>query len=151
MKYLTSFAFICPFLLFHPRLNVGIAFLATMPYDHVTVNMEREEVCLQRTMPRLDPRLVSTTTGGVEASCPDCLLPFGFLMGIIGLAATSVACARDPPGSVLSVLGWILLGVSVLGIGASCLWRHYKKHKRKQLCGSWSMLVGETDAKKVVV
>ncbi|KAJ6653284.1 hypothetical protein lerEdw1_009373 [Lerista edwardsae] len=122
-----------------------------MPYDHVTVNMEREEVCLERTLPRPDPRLISTTTGGTEASCGDCLLPFGLVLGIIGLAATSVACANDPPGSVLSVLAGSVLGLGVLGTGASCLWKHYRRRKRKQLCGSWSMLVGETDAKKVVV
>ncbi|XP_066486462.1 transmembrane protein 100-like [Tiliqua scincoides] len=133
------------------RLDAGIVFLATMSYDHVTVNMEREEVCLERAKSCLDPRLVSTTTGGVEASCPDCLLPFGLVVGIIGLAATSVACVHDPPGSVLSILGWLLLGVGVLGMGASCLWRHYRKRKRKQRRGSWSMLVGETEAKKVVV
>nr|XP_034992644.1 transmembrane protein 100-like [Zootoca vivipara] len=118
-----------------------------VPYDRVRVNMEREEVSLERTVLPLDPRLISTTTGGVEASCRDCLLPFGLLMSIIGLAATSVAGVHDPPGSVLSVLGWVLLGSGVLGVAASCLWQQYRRRKR---CGSWTLLM-EPEAKKAVI
>uniref|UniRef100_A0A670J358 Transmembrane protein 100 n=1 Tax=Podarcis muralis TaxID=64176 RepID=A0A670J358_PODMU len=88
-----------------------------------------------------------TITGGVEASCRDCLLPFGLLMSIIGLAATGVAGARDPPGSVLSVLGWVLLGSGVLGVAVSCLWQQYRSRKR---CGSWTLLM-EPEAKKAVI
>nr|XP_008115425.1 PREDICTED: transmembrane protein 100-like [Anolis carolinensis] len=117
-----------------------------MPYDRVTVNIEREEVCLERTASRLG--LIGTTTGGVEASCRECLLPFGLVLGIIGLAATSVACARDPPGSVLSVLGWILLGTGVLGVATSCAWQQYRQRKR---CGSWTILVGEAEANTVAI
>nr|XP_028560412.1 transmembrane protein 100-like [Podarcis muralis] len=120
---------------------------ATAPYDRVRVNMEREEVFLERSALPLDPRLISTITGGVEASCRDCLLPFGLLMSIIGLAATGVAGARDPPGSVLSVLGWVLLGSGVLGVAVSCLWQQYRSRKR---CGSWTLLM-EPEAKKAVI
>ncbi|XP_054851318.1 transmembrane protein 100-like [Eublepharis macularius] len=117
-----------------------------MSYDIVTVNMEREEVCL----PRLDPRLLSTTTGGTEASWQDCLLPFGLVLGVIGLAATSVACAHDPPGSVLAIIGFTLLGVGVLGMATSCWCRRYRRRKR-EWDGSWSVLVGDTQAKKPIV
>ncbi|XP_061445988.1 transmembrane protein 100-like [Rhineura floridana] len=118
-----------------------------MSYDRVTVNMEREEVSLERTAPPLDPHLISTTTGGVEASCRDCLLPFGLVVGIIGLAATSVAGAHDSPGSVLSILGWVLLGAGILGVASSCLWQQYRRRKRY---GSWTVLM-EPEAKKAVV
>lgn len=121
-----------------------------MPYDHVTVNMEKEEVCLKCTTPALDPRLVGTTTGGVEASCQDCLLPFGLFLCITGLAATSVAWAHDPPGSALTVLGLIVLMVGVLGLAVSCLCYCYRKWKKARR-GSWSLLVAEAQAKKVVV
>uniref|UniRef100_A0A8D0B5V1 Transmembrane protein 100 n=1 Tax=Salvator merianae TaxID=96440 RepID=A0A8D0B5V1_SALMN len=81
----------------------------------------------------LDPRLISTTTGGVEASCANCMLPLGLVLGIIGLAATGVACANDRPGSVLSVMGWTLLATAVLCVAASWLWWYYRKRKK---CGS---------------
>ncbi|KAJ7313998.1 hypothetical protein JRQ81_005864 [Phrynocephalus forsythii] len=119
-----------------------------MPYDRVTVNIEKEEVSLERTAPRLDPRLISTTTGGVEASCRDCLLPFGLVLTVIGLSATSVACVNDPPGSVLSVLGWVLLGTGVLGVAVSCAWQQWRTRKRS---GSWTILESETETKKPVV
>ncbi|XP_048374223.1 transmembrane protein 100-like [Sphaerodactylus townsendi] len=117
-----------------------------MSYDVVMVNMEREEVCL----PRLNPHLLSTTTGGAEASWQDCLLPFGLVMGIIGVAATSVACARDPPGSVLAILGFTWLGVGALAVTVSCWCRRYRRRKR-EWDGSWSVLVGETQAQKAMV
>ncbi|XP_060112122.1 transmembrane protein 100-like [Heteronotia binoei] len=117
-----------------------------MSYDVVTVNMEREEVCL----PRLDPHLLSTTTGGAEASCQNCLLPFGLVLGVIGVAATSVACARDPPGSVLAILGFTLLGVGALAVATSC-WCRQSWRRKREWDGSWSVLVGETQAKKVIV
>lgn len=117
-----------------------------MSYDVVTVNMEREEVCL----PRLDPHLLSTTTGGTEASWHNCLLPFGLVLGVIGLAATSVACANDPPGSVLAILGFTLLGVAALGVATS-YWCRRSRRLKREWDGSWSVLVGEAQDKKVIV
>ncbi|KAF7238783.1 hypothetical protein EYD10_14511 [Varanus komodoensis] len=122
--------------------------MASSPYDRVTVNMEREEVSLERTKPRLDPRLISTTTGGVETSCRDCLPPFGLVLVIIGLAAVSVAAARDPPGSVLSVLGWVLLGIGVLGVTVGCNWRQSRRRKR---CESRTILTEEAGEKKAII
>ncbi|XP_025021599.1 ubiquitin-conjugating enzyme E2 S isoform X1 [Python bivittatus] len=133
----------------HVLLLVTIMALpSTLPYDRVTVNMEREEVCLERTKSQLDPRLVSTTTGGVEASCHSCLLPFGLLASIIGLATTSVACANGPPDSVLTVLGGVLLATGLLGAATSCMWQQYRRRKR---CSSWTLLTAETEAKKPVI
>uniref|UniRef100_A0A8D2L920 Transmembrane protein 100 n=1 Tax=Varanus komodoensis TaxID=61221 RepID=A0A8D2L920_VARKO len=84
--------------------------------------------------------ILCTTTGGVETSCRDCLPPFGLVLVIIGLAAVSVAAARDPPGSVLSVLGWVLLGIGVLGVTVGCNWRQSRRRKR---CESRTILTEE--------
>lgn len=125
-----------------------MALPSTLPYDRVMVNMEREEVSLGRTKSQLDPRLISTTTGSVENSCHSCLLPFGVLASIIGLVTTSVACAGRFSDTILTVAGGVLLATGLLGVTVSCIWQQYRRRKR---CGSWTILTGETQAKKAVI
>lgn len=125
-----------------------MALPSTLPYDRVTVNMEREEVSLERTKSQLDPRLISTSTGSVEDSCHSCLLPFEVLASIIGLVTTSVACAGSFSDTILTVIGGVLLAAGLLGVTVGCIWQQCRRRKR---CGSWTVLTGETEAKKSVI
>ncbi|XP_053865849.1 transmembrane protein 100-like [Malaclemys terrapin pileata] len=119
------------------------------PSDHVTVNMATEEVQIQLCP---DPRLVSTTTGGVEGACHHCLLPFSVVALLIGVAVTAVAYAQDTHGSVLSVLGLALLGAGALGLAGSYLAYRCRGRKiRGWRRGSFTLLVGDQLQKKVVV
>ncbi|KAK9397521.1 putative transmembrane protein-like [Crotalus adamanteus] len=130
------------------RFITVMALPSTLPYDRVMVNMEREEVSLERTKSQLDPRLISTTTGSIENSCHNCLLPFGVLASIIGLVTTSVACAGHFSDTILIVIGGVMLATGLLGVTVSCIWHQYRRRKR---CGSWTILTSETEAKKPVI
>ncbi|XP_074873017.1 transmembrane protein 100-like [Carettochelys insculpta] len=113
------------------------------PSDCVTVHMATEEVQLQ---PRLDPHLVSTTTGGVEGSCYRCVLPFSLVAVLIGAVMTALAYAQDAHGSVLWALGMALLSTGVLGLAGSCLSRKVRRWRQ----GSFTLLVGDQPQKVMV-
>ncbi|XP_075771228.1 transmembrane protein 100-like [Pelodiscus sinensis] len=118
------------------------------PPERVTVNMATEEVQIQ---PRLDPHLVSTTTGGVEGACSHCLLPFSAVAVLIGVVMTILAYAQDAHGSVLWVLGLVLLGTGALGLAGSCLARRCRGGKISWRHDSFTLLVGDQLQKKAIV
>lgn len=119
------------------------------PYNSVRLHVGSEEVHFERSAP--DPHLVSTATGGVEDSCPRCLLPFGLVITLMGLAVTGVAYAHDTHGSVLSVLGLALLGTGVLGIAGSCIMKRcWCRHLLGWHRGSITLLMDEQLQKAIV-
>uniref|UniRef100_A0A670YZ31 Transmembrane protein 100 n=1 Tax=Pseudonaja textilis TaxID=8673 RepID=A0A670YZ31_PSETE len=112
----------------HPANNMTIK---PYPPSHMTTKPH------PRTKSQLDPRLISTTTGSIEDSWHNCLLPFEVLASIIGLVTTSVAYAGSFSDTTLTVMGGVLLAVGLLGVTIGCIWQQYKSRKR---CGSWTVL-----------
>ncbi|CAB1451525.1 unnamed protein product [Pleuronectes platessa] len=93
---------------------------------------------LNRDQPRKDQGVVQLTaaTGGAEASCCRCTVPFGLVVLIAGVVVTAVAYTFNSHGSTISLLGLVLLsaGLGLLGSSAIC-WRlrlRRKKDKRRE-------------------
>lgn len=82
-----------------------------------------------------DSQLLAAT-GGTEVSCYRCTLPFGVVVLVAGVVVTAVAYAFNSHGSVISVLGLLLLGAGLVLLGSSALcWRlqlRKKKNKRRE-------------------
>ncbi|XP_060795008.1 transmembrane protein 100-like [Neoarius graeffei] len=71
--------------------------------------------CAARTNSILDQHLELTNiTGGTEGSCYRCTLPFSIVLLMIGTAVTAVAYSFNPHGSIISILGLVLLSSSLL-------------------------------------
>lgn len=68
-----------------------------------------------RTNSILDQHLeLTVATGGTEDSCYHCTLPFSIVLLMIGIAVTAVAYSFNSHGSVISILGLVLLSSSLL-------------------------------------
>lgn len=96
--------------------------------DHVVMVTTR--------MPYLNENQLLAATGGTEVSCYRCTVPFGVVVLVAGVVVTAVAYAFNSHGSVISVLGLLLLcaGLVLLGFSALC-WKlqlRKKKNKRRE-------------------
>ncbi|XP_053367638.1 transmembrane protein 100-like [Clarias gariepinus] len=68
-----------------------------------------------RTNSTLDQHLeLTVATGGTEDSCCRCTLPFSIVFLMIGIAVTAVAYSFNSHGSIISILGLVLLFSSLL-------------------------------------
>lgn len=98
-----------------------------------------------------DPRLISTTTGGMENSCHNCLLGFGMVTLLIGISTTGVCYANDPSNVTLSVFGHSVLIMGIVFIIFSCAWRYYRKKKKAKMMEDMAELCYENKLKKVQI
>ncbi|XP_007910355.1 transmembrane protein 100 [Callorhinchus milii] len=76
---------------------------------------------------------LSAATGGAETSCSRCTIPFGLVILISGVVVTAVAYSFNSHGSIISILGLVLLGSGLLLLGASAVcWRTRQCRKQAQ-------------------
>ncbi|XP_030053609.1 transmembrane protein 100 [Microcaecilia unicolor] len=130
------------------RPQVTLTALTALPQDERKPDLPDEDVEVQT---QADPRLLGTTTGGLEYSCHSCLLAFGLVTTLIGIVTTGVAYTRDSHGSVIATLGLVLLGSGLTSVALSCMWRRCWKKGRRRRKESFSMLVCEEQEKKMTV
>ncbi|KAG8569662.1 hypothetical protein GDO81_014510 [Engystomops pustulosus] len=95
-----------------------------------------------------DPHLISTTTGGMENSCHSCLLGFGMVTLIIGISTTALYYASDTHAIVLSVIGHSILGLGIISIIFSIMWRYYRKKRKERMNEDLAELFYENQQKK---
>ncbi|KAK2866518.1 hypothetical protein Q7C36_002574 [Tachysurus vachellii] len=57
---------------------------------------------------------LTVATGGTEASCYRCTLPFSIVLLMIAIAVTAVAYSFYSHGSIISILGPVLLSSCLL-------------------------------------
>lgn len=112
-----------------PRCAVKTSALAEKP--------RRDRAVLVTTrVPYVNESQLLAATGGTEGSCYRCTVPFGAVVLVAGVVVTAVAYAFNSHGSVISVLGLVLLcaGLVLLGSSALCwrLRRRKKKNKRRE-------------------
>lgn len=97
----------------------------------------RDRVVLVTTrIPYVNESQLLAATGGAEVSCYRCTVPFGVVVLVAGVVVTAVAYTFNSHGSVISVLGLVLLcaGLVLLGSSAFCwrLQRRKKTNKRRE-------------------
>ncbi|XP_069779122.1 transmembrane protein 100 [Narcine bancroftii] len=74
---------------------------------------------------------LTAATGGAELSCSRCTVPFGLVILIAGMVVTVVAYSFNSHGSVISVLGLVLLALGFLLMTSSAVcWRVRQCRKR---------------------
>ncbi|KAG2460501.1 transmembrane protein 100 [Polypterus senegalus] len=103
-----------------------------------TANMDKPNSndCTVGTVPLVSEVQLTAATGGAELSCYRCTVPFGVFILITGIVVTAVAYSFNSHGSIISVIGLVLLftGLLLLLSSAVC-WkvRHEcKKAKRRE-------------------
>uniref|UniRef100_A0A4W3IS51 Transmembrane protein 100 n=1 Tax=Callorhinchus milii TaxID=7868 RepID=A0A4W3IS51_CALMI len=98
-----------------------------------TVNVGSGEEITVRTHSRKNQGQLSAATGGAETSCSRCTIPFGLVILISGVVVTAVAYSFNSHGSIISILGLVLLGSGLLLLGASAVcWRTRQCRKQAQ-------------------
>ncbi|KAM8927730.1 transmembrane protein 100-like [Pelodytes ibericus] len=96
-----------------------------------------------------DPHLISTTTGGMENSCHNCMLGLGIIAFLIGVSATSVAVAAETIDFVLFVLGLSVIIIGISSVVFSCVWRVYRKKQKAKRNEDLAILFYESKEKKI--
>ncbi|XP_055476104.1 transmembrane protein 100 [Psammomys obesus] len=81
-------------------------------------------------------------TGGAELSCYRCIIPFAVVVFITGIVVTAVAYSFNSHGSIISILGLVLLssGLFLLASSALC-WKVRQKNKKVKRRESQTALV----------
>ncbi|XP_005394137.1 PREDICTED: transmembrane protein 100 [Chinchilla lanigera] len=81
-------------------------------------------------------------TGGAELSCYRCIIPFAVVVFITGIVVTAVAYSFNSHGSIISILGLVLLssGLFLLASSALC-WKVRQRSKKAKRRESQTALV----------
>ncbi|KAM8813425.1 transmembrane protein 100 [Rhynchonycteris naso] len=81
-------------------------------------------------------------TGGAELSCYRCIIPFAVVILITGVVVTAVAYSFNSHGSIISILGLVLLssGLFLLASSALC-WKVRQRSKKGKRRESQTVLV----------
>ncbi|KAJ3608472.1 hypothetical protein NHX12_025519 [Muraenolepis orangiensis] len=100
------------------------------------------------TVPLINELQLTAATGGADASCYRCTVPFGVVVLIAGVVVTAVAYAFNSHGSTISVLGLALLGIGVglLASSAACWKTRRRKRRMDRRRESQAALVVNQDA-----
>ncbi|KAF6097706.1 transmembrane protein 100 [Phyllostomus discolor] len=81
-------------------------------------------------------------TGGTELSCYRCLIPFAVVILITGIVVTAVAYSFNSHGSIISILGLVLLSSGLLLLASSALcWKVRQRNKKAKRRESQTALV----------
>ncbi|OWK15154.1 TMEM100 [Cervus elaphus hippelaphus] len=68
---------------------------------------------------------LAAATGGAELSCYRCVIPFAVVVLITGTVVTAVAYSFNSHGSIISILGLVLLSLGLFLLASSALcWKN---------------------------
>lgn len=114
------------------------------PKSPTPVTMEKSpksEVVIT-TVPLVSEVQLMAATGGAELSCYRCIIPFAVVVFITGIVVTAVAYSFNSHGSVISILGLVLLssGLFLLASSALC-WKVRQRNKKVKRRESQTALV----------
>ncbi|XP_054834994.1 transmembrane protein 100 [Eublepharis macularius] len=85
---------------------------------------------------------LTAATGGNELSCYRCTVPFGVVILIAGVVVTAVAYSFNSHGSIISVLGLVVLSFGLLLLASSALcWKIRQRSKKAKRRESQTVLV----------
>lgn len=94
------------------------------------------------TVPLVTEVQLMAATGGAELSCYRCIIPFAVVVFITGIVVTAVAYSFNSHGSIISILGLVLLssGLFLLASSALC-WKVRQRSKKAKRRESQTALV----------
>ncbi|EHB11116.1 Transmembrane protein 100 [Heterocephalus glaber] len=94
------------------------------------------------TVPLVSEVQLMAATGGAELSCYRCIIPFAVVVFITGIVVTAVAYSFNSHGSIISILGLVLLssGLFLLASSALC-WKVRQRRKKAKRRESQTALV----------
>ncbi|KAM5306949.1 transmembrane protein 100 isoform 1-T4 [Glossophaga mutica] len=94
------------------------------------------------TVPLVNEIQLMAATGGAELSCYRCLIPFAVVILITGIVVTAVAYSFNSHGSIISILGLVLLSSGLLLLASSALcWKVRQRNKKAKRRESQTALV----------
>ncbi|XP_061471299.1 transmembrane protein 100 [Rhineura floridana] len=107
-----------------------------------TMEKSTNNDCRVTTVPLVSECQLTAATGGAELSCYRCTIPFGVVILIAGVVVTAVAYSFNSHGSIISVLGLLLLssGLLLLALSALC-WKIRQRNKKAKRRESQTALV----------
>ncbi|KAK6479655.1 transmembrane protein 100-like [Huso huso] len=89
--------------------------------------------CVVTNVPLVNEVQLTAATGGAELSCYRCTVPFGVVILIAGIVVTAVAYSFNSHGSIISVIGLVLLSTGLLLLASSALcWKIRQARKSDQ-------------------
>ncbi|XP_062968788.1 transmembrane protein 100 [Cynocephalus volans] len=114
------------------------------PKSPMPVAMEKSpksEVVIT-TVPLVSEIQLTAATGGAELSCYRCIIPFAVFVFIAGIVVTTVAYSFNSHGSIISIIGLVLLssGLFLLASSALC-WKVRQRSKKAKRRESQTALV----------
>ncbi|MBN3300603.1 TM100 protein, partial [Amia calva] len=89
--------------------------------ERVLMEKTNNNDCVVTAVPLVNEVQLTAATGGAELSCYRCTVPFGVVILIAGIVVTAVAYSFNSHGSIISVLGLVLLSTGLLLLGSSAL------------------------------
>lgn len=94
------------------------------------------------TVPLVSEVQLMAATGGAGLSCYRCIIPFAVVVFIAGIVVTAVAYSFNSHGSIISILGLVLLftGKFLLASSALC-WKVRQRSKKAKRRDSQTALV----------
>ncbi|XP_005002422.1 transmembrane protein 100 [Cavia porcellus] len=82
------------------------------------------------TVPLVSEGQLMAATGGAELSCYRCVIPFAVVVFITGIVVTAVAYSFNSHGSIISILGLVLLSLGLFLLASSALcWKVRQRGK----------------------
>ncbi|MBN3283039.1 TM100 protein, partial [Polyodon spathula] len=89
--------------------------------------------CMVTSVPLVNEVQLTAATGGTELSCYRCTVPFGVVILITGIVVTAVAYSFNSHGSIISVIGLVLLSTGLFLLASSTLcWKIRQTRKSDQ-------------------
>lgn len=108
----------------------------------VTMEKSPKSEVVVTTVPLVSEVQLMAATGGAELSCYRCIIPFAVVVFITGIVVTAVAYSFNSHGSIISILGLVLLssGLFLLASSALC-WKVRQRNKKVKRRESQTALV----------
>ncbi|XP_036613136.1 transmembrane protein 100 [Trichosurus vulpecula] len=110
--------------------------------EPVRMEKSNNNECVVTAIPLVSEVQLTAATGGAELSCYRCIIPFAVVVLIAGVVVTAVAYSFNSHGSIISILGLILLSSGLLLLASSALcWKVRQKSKKSKRRESQTVLV----------
>lgn len=94
------------------------------------------------TVPLVSEIQLMAATGGAELSCYRCIIPFAVVVLITGIVVTAVAYSFNSHGSIISILGLVLLSLGLFLLASSVVcWKVRQRNKKGKRRESQTVLV----------
>lgn len=115
---------------------------APKPPVPVTAEKNPKSEAAVATVPLVSEVQLMAATGGAELSCYRCIIPFAVVVFITGIVVTAVAYSFNSHGSIISILGLVLLcsGLFLSASSALC-WKVRQRSKKAKRRESQTALV----------